>query len=150
MTKRLTLAFAALLVSAAGVVAPAASAAPRPAVVHLEKSFDLGATIANGGVPTWTGTVSGAADGTLEVVLLSYRATGVVEHIRVELRVAAGDRSMTIRGNGVFNNETNRFVLAGKVVDGWREGARVHEESVRTDAATSSWVGMLSLVGRGR
>ena len=149
MKRTLVLTLAALLAVVAGA-GPAAAAVPRPAIVHLEKSFDLGATIANGGVPTWTGTVSGAADGTLEVVLLSYRATGVVEHIRVELRVAAGERSLTIRGNGVFNNETNRFVLAGKVVDGWREGARVHEESTRTDAATSAWIGTLSIVGRGR
>jgi hypothetical protein len=142
MTRRRSFLGLALAMLTAGVVllatAPVAGASQAPEVIRFEKQFDPVATALNG-TPTWTGTVPG---GTLEVRLVDYSASGAVEHIVVDF-IVVGPTSFTARVGGIFNTKTERTALNGQVTSGMFEGARVHEEGLRVDAATSRFVGTI-------
>jgi hypothetical protein len=132
------LATGTLLVGAA----PAAGAPRAPVVISFEKQFNEDATDDNGGIPTWTGTVPG---GTLEVRLLDGWASGPVEHLVLDF-IVAGPFTFTARVRGTFNPATERTALNGTVTSGMFEGARVHEEGLRVDAATSRFVGTIRIM----
>lgn len=134
-----------LAILAAGMMlpatTPAAGATPAPVVISFEKQFDPEATERNG-TPTWTGTVPG---GTLEVRLVDYSVTGTAEHIVVDF-IVMGPISFTARVGGIFNTVTERTTLNGQVTSGMFEGARVHEEGLRVDAATSRFLGTITIL----
>lgn len=121
--------------------APAAGAPQAPKVISFEKQFDPEATAANG-TPTWTGTVPG---GTLEVRLVDASASGPVEHLVVDF-IVVGPITFTARVRGPFNPATERTALNGRVTSGMFEGARVHEEGLRIDEATSRFVGTIRVM----
>lgn len=142
--KRLITTAAAVFATAALAGAASSSA---PVTLTFQKQFDPARTTANG-TPTWTGTISGDGwSGSLEARLVDYAAAGVTEHVSVLHVVDAGARSFSFLGTGMFNNVTNRIVLDGEVDAGWMAGARVHDEAVRTDAASSRYVGTYRLSG---
>lgn len=132
----------ALTTAVVGVGAPGASASSAPLVVANQKCFDAAATAASG-IPTWTGTVSGAAEGTLTVTPVSFRTAAASEHFAVDFVVDAGERSFTARIAGIFNVETGRAILNGTITDGWLEGAQVHERSLNVDRVASCYAGTL-------
>lgn len=128
-------------------VAVPARASSGPIVIEFQKQFDAAATEVNG-TPTWMGTTSDG--GTVEVRLIDYRATGKAEHITVDFIVATDEVSFVARVAGIFNLSTERTTLNGTIVTGWLEGARVHEEGLRTDANTSHFVGTLQIMPKSR
>ena len=141
--------FTALLLLAAFGVAyavgvPAAHASSEPTTVEFEKSFDPAATEANG-TPTWTGTITSGDGGTIEMRLVDYRANGMIEHLVLDFILTTDDGVTTARMAGTFNNQTQRTVLNGTVTGGVLAGATAHEEGLRTDADTSSFVGSLQI-----
>ena len=134
-------AVSALVLGAAGV-----SASSAPVTWSFDVSFDLAATEANG-APTWTGTASGPASGTIAVKLLAADLRGEALHIELEVAVAAGARSSTVQLSGIFNEVTTQGVLNGAVSSGWLAGARAHQEAARFDPASPArLVGTLQLM----
>jgi hypothetical protein len=145
MTRSRSLLGLVLATLTAGVVlvatGPAAGASQAPRVINFEKRFDPVATALNG-TPTWTGSVPG---GTLEVRLMDYSASGAVEHLVLDF-IVAGPTSFTARVGGIFNTATERTALNGQVTSGMFAGARVHEEGLRVDAETSTFVGTIRIM----
>lgn len=137
------------LAAVLATVAVAASAPPAIAAAPVTWSFDVtfdpSATLANG-TPTWTGTVSGPASGSVEVNLLSARLAGQALHIGLEYAISAGSMSQTIELAGVFNEVTLRAVSNGRVTGGWLAGARVHQEAERIDSSTGRLVGSVRVM----
>ena len=103
----------------------------------FDVSFDSAATTANG-APTWTGTASGPASGTITVKLLDADLRGEALHIELEVAVTAGAQSSTVLLSGVFNEVTTRGVLNGVVSNGWLAGAQAHQEAARFDPTSSA------------
>lgn len=116
-----------LVLGAAGV-----SASNAPVTWGFDVSFNPTATMANG-VPTWTGTASGPASGTIAIKLLEADLRGEALHIDLEVAVAAGGQSSTVLLSGIFNEVTTRGVLNGAVSRGWLASARAHQEAARFD-----------------
>ena len=130
-----------LFLGAGGVAASNA-----PVTWSFDVSIDPAATATNG-VPTWTGTASGPASGTITVKLLDDELRGEALHIDLEVAVVAGTRSSTVRLSGVFNEVTTRGVLNGTVSSGWLAGARAHQEAARFDPASPArLIGTLRLM----
>ena len=113
------------------------SASSAPVTWSFDVSFDSAATAVNG-VPTWTGTASGPGSGTIAVMLVAADLRGKALHIELEVTVAAGAQSSTVRLGGVFNDVTTRAVLNGVVSSGWLAGAQAHQEAARFDPASSA------------
>ena len=84
-------ALATLVLGVAGV-----SASSAPVTWSFDVSFDSAATAVNG-VPTWTGTASGPGSGTIAVMLVAADLRGKALHIELEVTVAAGAQSSTVR-----------------------------------------------------
>jgi hypothetical protein len=139
----------ATIVAAVSVLvlgAAGAYASNAPVTWSFDVSFDSAATVANG-VPTWTGTASGPASGTIAVKLLNAELRGEALHIDLEVAVAAGAQSSTILLSGVFNEVTTQGVLNGAVSGGWLDGARAHQEAARFDPASPArLIGTLQLM----
>ena len=130
-----------LVLGAAGV-----SASNGPVTWSFDVSFYPVATEANG-VPTWTGTASGPASGTIAIKLLGADLRGEALHIDLEVAVAAGARSSTVQLSGIFNEVTTQGVLNGAVSSGWLAGARAHQEAARFDPASPArLIGTLQLM----
>ena len=141
---------AALAATTCAVAIPAsAGAASARAEIEFEKTFDPAATIANG-APTWRGTASGDAVGTVESKLLAFSETGTVSQLDAEWTVTAGQRSFKARVSGIYNSSSQIIVLNGVVTEGWMKGAQIHERGVRPDPNVSQYIGTLTLVGGGR
>ena len=133
-TRIATFFVAALSALVLGVGGVSASSAPQ--TWSFDVSLDSAATAANGGAPTWTGTASGPGSGTIAVKLLAADLRGEALHIELEVAVAAGARSSTIKLSGVFNEVTTRGVMNGVVSNGWLAGAQAHQEAARFDPAS--------------
>jgi hypothetical protein len=123
-------------VVAAAPVAPAASAEP------LQLSFDK-SSVAPG---VWHGTVEGDISGSLTTVLTDLRITGTIWQVRFDWIIEAGDRSFTADLSGVLNTETGSVVMNGNVVEGFLDGAQVHEEGQLIDPATLRFQGSIRLM----
>lgn len=117
---------------------------PSPVTIEFEKSYDPAATAANS-TPTWTGTITSGSGGTIEMRLVDYRANGKIEHLVLDFYVDHGGDLTIARMAGTFNNETQQTVLNGSVSSGPYAGSTAHEEGLRIDADTSSFVGWLRL-----
>lgn len=98
-----------------------------------------------GGSGSYTGT---ACDGgTIEMQLTESYVTGNVQHFTATVRLDCGaGRSLTAVLDGRFNFSTEKAVLNGTVVDGWLEGARVHEESQLVAYTPLTFVGTVTLM----
>lgn len=131
-----------MLVMAVSAV-PAASATPDPSspyVLEFSKSDPTASFV-------WSGTVSGDVDGSLTTRLTAARATGSVLHVEFdwEIEDLTGDRSFVAHLTGVLNLQTGHVVMNGTVVEGWLEGARVHESGQLVDPTTSTFAGTIQL-----
>ncbi len=68
--------------------------------------------------------------GTIEMLITESSVTGDVQHFTATLWLSFPDeRSLRAIMDGRFDGNTGEVVLNGRVVEGWLEGARVHEES---------------------
>jgi hypothetical protein len=97
---------------------------------------------------TWKGAVNGDVNGDLETRLLSLRETGPIWHVEFDWIIASANpaTSFTARLSGTVNTKTGKVVMNGVVIDGYLEGAQVHEEGVLTDAAASRFEGTIRVV----
>jgi hypothetical protein len=95
----------------------------------------------------WEGTVSGDIEGDLTTVLTACLGPnpcqGTVWRVQFDWIIDAGDRSFTAHLTGTLNTVTGRVVMNGTVVDGYLEGARVHEEGKLVDPATLGFEGII-------
>ena len=93
------------------------------------------------------GTTSGAAPGALTSRLISLdAATGPILHVTFDWSVSSGSKSFTARTSGIWNTNTGRVVMNGRVIDGYLNGAQVHEEGQLVDPATLTFQGFLRLL----
>lgn len=91
------------------------------------------------------GTTGGRAKGTLvsRMVPGSLTIDGPVWHFAFDWSVTARSphKSFVARTLGTFDTRTGRVVMDGSVIDGWHEGAPVHEEGQLIDPATFTFAG---------
>ena len=57
-----------------------------------------------------------------------------------------GGESFTAHLSGVLNNVTGAVIMNGTVVDGFLQGAQVHEEGQLVDAATLRFEGTIQVM----
>src|SRR5262245_56145809 len=130
----------ALVAAIAAVGAPSATAAP-PVQVDWAKHLVDPATL------SFAGTSSGAAPGTMTSQLVSLDAqAGPILHITFRWTISSPGKSFTAVTSGIWNTNTGRVVMNGRVTDGYLEGAQVHEEGQLVDPATLSFEGFLRLL----
>lgn len=94
----------------------------------------------------WEGTVTGDLEGDLRTELLELRVAGIVWHVRFLWIIDAGDKSFVADLNGILNLNTGRVVMNGRVVEGYLEGARVHEEGLLVDPVNSCFAGTIRIM----
>ena len=140
-------ALVALVGSVVALGGTTATAAP-PAQVDWAKSFDH---LDAGGHPVFLGTTSGDVTGSLTSVGTVDAASGPILHVTFVWTVCegpacSGSHSFTASTSGIWNTNTGPVVMDGRVVDGWLEGAQVHEEGQLLDPATLSFQGFLRLL----
>ncbi len=127
-------------IGAVGVSSAAATNAP------VRLTFEK--TIADPAAGVWTGTTGGDVNGTLRTELRSLTVTGSIWHVTFDWIITAGERSFTARLTGVLNTATGGVVMNGTVVDGWLEGARVHEAGQLLDPDSLHFEGTIRLMPR--
>jgi hypothetical protein len=66
--------------------------------------------------------------GTIEMWVYDVTFVGNIQQFSVTLQLSLDGQSLTAILDGHFNFSTARVVMNGMVVDGWLEGAQVHEE----------------------
>jgi hypothetical protein len=102
------------------------------------------------GAGVWEGTVSGDIEGDLTTVLTACLGPnpcgGTVWRVEYDWIIDAGDRSFTAHLAGTLNTVTGRVVMNGTVVEGYLEGARVHEEGRLLDPATLRFEGIIRIL----
>ena len=142
--KRLNLLFvpAVLLLVLSILVGPMAEAVRAQGNAPVYLTFDK-SSVAPG---VWEGTVEGDVEGGLTTNLLDLRVTGAIWHVEFDWIVDAGDQSFTARLTGVLNTNTGRVVMNGTVIEGWLQGARVHEEGQLIDPDTLRFQGTIRLM----
>lgn len=136
-----------LLAIASAVLAvgtPAAQAdRSKPIVVTFEKHLVDPANL------VFAGTTGGKAKGDLvsRMVPGSLSIDGTIWHFAFEWTVTAKARhkSFVARTSGTFDTTTGRVVMDGSVIDGWHEGAPVHEQGQLIDPATFTFAGELAI-----
>jgi len=137
---RLTvLALFALTLFAVSAAGPAA-AANSPVRLTFEKAIHEPAT----GV--WEGTTAGDVVGSLRTELRSVDVAGPVWHVTFDWIVLAGERTFTARLSGVLNTSTGAVVMNGTVIEGWLEGAQVHETGQLVDPTSLRFQGSIRLM----
>jgi predicted small secreted protein len=96
----------------------------------------------------WEGTVGGDLTGQLETRLLELRETGPVWHVVFDWIVTADDpaKSFTARLKGTLHTKTGKVVMNGQVIEGWLEGAQVHEEGQLIDPKTYAFEGIIRIM----
>jgi hypothetical protein len=90
--------------------------------------------------------VGGDVEGDLATALRDLRVTDPIWHVEFDWIIAAGDQSSTARLTGILNTSTGRVVMNGAVIEGWLEGARVHEEGQLIDPDTLRFQGAIRLM----
>ncbi len=127
---------ALLAAVAAAFALPAMGAAASGATEFtFTKHFDLAKTMATG-VPTWSGTIGGDLNGTLETRFIAAESwsAGPVDHIVFDWTIWTADGASDVRMKGIFDTRTGRVVMNGVVTRGPFAGARVHEQAQPIDA----------------
>jgi hypothetical protein len=132
---------------AAGLLsAGLAFAAPAGATAPLRLTFEKESVAAG----AWEGTVSGDVDGELMSVLTACTGpnpcSGTIWHVEFDWIIQAGAESFTAHLSGVLNNETGAALMDGTVVDGFLQGAQVHEEGQLVNAATLRFEGTIRVM----
>lgn len=96
----------------------------------------------------WEGTVGGHLTGDLETRLLSLTESGPVWHVTFNWIVIADDpvKSFTARLKGTLHTKTGKVVMNGQVIEGWLEGAQVHEEGQLTHPETFAFAGTIRIM----
>jgi hypothetical protein len=122
------------------------AALPARATAPVQLSFEKQSV----GIGMWEGTVSGDIEGDLTTVLTACLGpkpcAGTVWHVEFDWIIDAGDQSFTAHLRGTLNTVTGRVVMNGTVVDGYLEGARVHEEGQLVDPATLGFEGIIRVL----
>jgi hypothetical protein len=85
-------------------------------------------------------------DGTIEMFVNDSSVTGDVQHFTATVLLSVPEGSLTAILDGRFNFTTGQVVLNGSVVEGWLEGARVHEESQLVGLDPLTFVGTVQLM----
>ena len=132
----LGLALALSLFTTSAAAADTATNAPHVLTFTTSDSF---------GDFVWDGVVDGDATGTLQTRLTAARAAGQVLHVEFEWEVDAGEQSFLAELTGTLNLDTGAVVMNGTVVEGWLQGARVHEQGHLVDADSSTFVGTIRI-----
>jgi hypothetical protein len=121
-------------------------AVPARASAPLQLTFEKESV----GIGMWEGTVSGDINGDLTSRLTACSGpnpcSGQVWHVEFDWIIDAGADSFTAHLSGVLNTKTGRVVMNGPVVEGFLEGAQVHEQGHLTDAATLSFEGTIRVM----
>ncbi|MGD2048330.1 MAG: hypothetical protein PVH03_02485 [Chloroflexota bacterium] len=139
-TKRVTLiVLLSLMMSALFLVSGAAAENSAPIYLSFEKTDPEGDFV-------WNGTVDGDVSGGLETQLLGFRQSSKILHVEFDWIVEAGNQSFTARLYGILDTETGRVVMDGTIIDGWLEGAQVHEEGQLVDLNTSAFEGTIRIM----
>ena len=94
----------------------------------------------------WNGTVSGDISGSLETRLLSAWQSGKILHVEFDWIVDAGEQSFTARMDGTLDTELGTVTMNGTVIEGYLNGAQVHEEGQLVNPATSGFAGTIRLM----
>jgi hypothetical protein len=121
-------------------------AAPASATPPLNLTFEKEAVA----VGVWEGSVSGDVNGDLRTVLTSCSGpapcSGQIWHVEFDWIIDAGTESFTAHLSGMLNNLTGSVVMDGTVVDGFLQGAQVHEEGQLVNAATLRFEGSIRVM----
>jgi hypothetical protein len=121
-------------------------AAPASATTPLNLTFEKEAVA----VGVWEGSVSGDVNGDLRTVLTSCSGpapcSGQIWHVEFDWIIDAGTESFTAHLSGMLNNLTGSVVMDGTVVDGFLQGAQVHEEGQLVNAATLRFEGSIRVM----
>jgi hypothetical protein len=121
-------------------------AAPASATPPLNLTFEKEAVA----VGVWEGSVSGDVNGDLRTVLTSCSGpapcSGQIWHVEFDWIIDAGTESFTAHLSGMINNLTGSVVMDGTVVDGFLQGAQVHEEGQLVNAATLRFEGSIRVM----
>ena len=120
----------------------ASSASAESAPVRL--SFDKSIVDPTAGV--WEGATAGDVAGALRTELRGLQVTGPIWHVSFDWIVTAGPQSFTARLSGILNTATGAVVMNGTVIDGWLEGAQVHETGQLVDPAVLRFQGSIRLM----
>jgi hypothetical protein len=133
-----------LLAAVIAVASLNAAAAPQAGAssAPVQLTFDKSAVSAG----VWQGTVAGDLSGGLTTVLTELRIAGPVGHVRFDWIVDAGGSSFVADLRGTLNTETGAVVMNGTVVEGFLEGAQVHEEGQLVDPAALRFRGTIRLM----
>ncbi len=98
----------------------------------------------------WEGTVSGDINGDLNSFLTTCTGpnpcSGRIWHVEFDWVIDAGAESFTAHLSGVLNNVTGSVVMNGTVVEGFLEGAQVHEAGQLVNAATLGFEGTIRIM----
>ena len=135
--KRILLLLVAVASLAASAAAPAA-ASNEPVRLSFDKSLV--------GPGVWEGTVGGDISGSITTRLTEVRIAGPIWHVRFEFAIHAGARSFTTELAGILNTDTGAVVMNGTVVDGYLEGAQVHEQAQLVDPSSLRFQGSIRLM----
>jgi hypothetical protein len=135
--KKAILPLLAIVMAVAVTAAPATSASD-----PVRLSFDKSAVSAG----VWSGTVVGDVSGGLTTVLTAIEPSGPIAHVEFDWIVSAGAQSFTAHLYGTLNTNTGAVVMNGTVVDGWLEGAQVHEAGQLVDAASLRFQGEIRVM----
>ena len=121
-------------------------AAPASATTPLHLTFEKEAIA----VGVWEGSVSGDVNGDLRTVLTSCSGpapcSGEIWRVEFDWIIDAGAESFTAHLSGILNNRMGSVVMNGTVVDGFLQGAQVHEEGELVNAATLRFEGSITVM----
>jgi hypothetical protein len=123
-----------------------AIAAPAGATAPLDLTFEKESV----GAGVWEGTVSGDVSGDLTTVLTGCTGrnpcSGRIWHVEFDWIIDAGAQSFTAHLTGVLNTVSGKVSMSGTVVDGFLEGAQVHERGQLVNPATLGFEGTIRVV----
>jgi hypothetical protein len=121
-------------------------ASPASANAPLRLTFEKEAAAPG----VWEGSVTGDVDGDLTTVLTSCNGpkpcSGRIWHVEFDWIVDAGAESFTAHLTGILNNVTGAAIMNGTVVDGFLQGAQVHEQGQLVNAATLRFEGTITVM----
>jgi hypothetical protein len=129
---------AALAAATASLAASAPATAAQPVRLQFSKH-----AVSEG---VWQGTTTGDIAGELTTRLQSLRVSGPIWHVTFDWIVDAGPRSLTARLDGILNTKTGTVVMNGTVIEGYLQGAQVHEAGQLVDPATLAFAGDIRIM----
>jgi hypothetical protein len=141
---RKIIALSVLALAALAVTASSVSASSSAIVIPFEKHAV--------GPGHYVGTAGDG--GTIELQVYDSSFTGGdpetsehwIQHFKATLQLTVGGQSLTAALDGQFNFTTRQTVLNGVVVDGWLNGAQIHEEGKVTGFSPLTFVGTVMLM----